>query len=278
MPRIKVNGAELHYEDTGGGPEAIVFGHGFLFSSRMFEPQMAALRGRYRCIALDWRGLGQSELTAGGYDMDTLTQDAVQLIEKLGVAPCHWVGLSMGGFIGMRLALRRPELLRSLTLMETSADPEPEQNVPKYRMLAWASLLLGMWAVTGKVMPIMFAKDSLADSTRKSDHAAWRAMLTANRRLGVMRGLDGIVTRKGVIDEIHQIRVPTLILVGDQDVATVPEKSKRMHERIPGSKLVIIPSAGHSSTLEQPAFVNAELERFLASVGAQAAQASGSVK
>lgn len=278
MPRLQVNGAELHYEDTGGGPETIVFGHGFLFSARMFEPQVAALRGRYRCIALDWRGQGQSELTAGGYDMDTLTQDAVQLIEKLGAGPCHWIGLSMGGFIGMRIALRRPELLRSLILMETSADPEPEQNVPKYRMLAWVNLLLGMGAVTGKVMPIMFAKDSLADSARKADYQAWRAMLLANRRLGVFRGLEGIVTRKGVIDEIDRIRVPTLILVGDQDVATVPEKSQRMHQRIPGSKLVIIPSAGHSSTLEQPAFVNAELERFLASAGAQSAQVTGSVK
>jgi 3-oxoadipate enol-lactonase len=274
MPKLRVNGAELHYEDSGRGAEAIVFGHGFLFSTRMFDLQVAALKDRYRCIALDWRGQGQSELTAGGYDMDTLTEDAVQLIEKLGAGPCHFVGLSMGGFMGMRIALRRPELLRSLVLLETSADPEPPENIPGYRRLTMAAQVLPLRLLMGKVSRIMLGKASLEDPSRAAERKAWRALMEANRRRGISRGLEGITTRKPVIDEIARIRTPTLIMVGEQDVATVPEKSRRIHERIPGSRLVMIPRAGHSSTLEQPAFVNAELERFLAEVAGRRAEAS----
>src|SRR5262249_22014148 len=112
MPRIVVNGANLHYEDTGPGREPIVFAHGLLWSGRMFEAQVAALKGRYRCITFDFRGQGQSEITRSGYDMDTLADDARALIEALGIAPCHFLGLSMGGFVAMRLAARRPELIR----------------------------------------------------------------------------------------------------------------------------------------------------------------------
>ncbi|TMA21242.1 MAG: alpha/beta hydrolase, partial [Deltaproteobacteria bacterium] len=113
MPRIQVDGAELQYEDSGGPGEPVVFAHGLLWSTTLFRFQVEALRGEYRCIAFDFRGQGKSQVTGTGYDMDTLAHDAEQIIEKLGAAPCHFLGLSMGGFIGMRLAARRPELLRS---------------------------------------------------------------------------------------------------------------------------------------------------------------------
>src|SRR5262249_52496727 len=83
----------------------------------MFEAQVAALRDRYRCVTFDLRGHGRSELTTGGYDMDTLADDAVALIERLGGGPVHLVGLPIGGFTGLRVALRQPQLLRSLTLI-----------------------------------------------------------------------------------------------------------------------------------------------------------------
>ena len=107
MPRLTANGCDLYYEDTGSGRESIVFAHGLLWSGRMYDDQVAALKGRFRCITFDFRGQGQSQITKSGYDMDDLTLDAGGLIERLGVAPCHFVGLSMGGFVGMRLAARR---------------------------------------------------------------------------------------------------------------------------------------------------------------------------
>ena len=92
-----------HYEDSGAGTsgETIVFAHGLIWSCRMFDVQVAALKDRYRCIAFDFRGQGQSGVTAFGYDMDTLTEDAAALIAALQVAPVHFAGLSMGGFVGL---------------------------------------------------------------------------------------------------------------------------------------------------------------------------------
>lgn len=265
MPTIEVNGARLHYEDRGAGPETVVFAHGLLWSGRMFEAQVRALEDRYRCVTFDFRGQGRSEVTRSGYDMETLADDAAGLIEALGLAPCHFAGLSMGGFVGMRLAARRPELLRSLILMETSADPEPEENVGRYRLLANVARWLGLGLVAGKVMPIMFGRTFLNDPARAEERALWKRRLTGNHRLGVYRATMGVVARRGVADELDRIDLPTLIIVGDEDVATVPAKAERMHAAIRGSKLVTVPRAGHSSSIEAPGAVNAALEDFLSS-------------
>ncbi|MEH6361036.1 MAG: alpha/beta hydrolase, partial [Amylibacter sp.] len=120
----------------------------------MFEEQVAHFRGRYRCITFDHRGQGQSGVSKDGYSIETLTTDAAALIRHLDIAPCHFVGLSMGGFVGIRLAARKPELLKTLTLLDTSADPEPLENGPKYRMLNFVARWIGLWAVIDRVMPI----------------------------------------------------------------------------------------------------------------------------
>jgi pimeloyl-ACP methyl ester carboxylesterase len=268
MPRITVNGCEIYYEEVGAGPQTVVFAHGLLWSGRMFEAQVAALSGRYRCVTFDFRGQGQSEVTASGYDMDTLSEDAAALVEKLHLAPCHFLGLSMGGFVGMRLAARRPELVRSLILMETSADPEPPENVPRYRMLSRVARWLSMRLVAGKVLPIMFGRKFLSDPARAEEREKWRQCLLANDKIGTSRATEGVITRLPVDNEIPAIRVPTLILCGDQDVATPPAKAERIRSLIPGSRCVIIPGAGHSSSIEEPAAVNAAIAKFLAELEA----------
>jgi len=266
VPYLNVNGARLHYTDEGSGAETIVFSHGLLFSGAMFADQIAHLKGRYRCIAYDHRGQGGSDVTADGYDADTLTADAEALIEALGVNPCHFVGLSMGGFVGMRLAIRRPELLRSLTLIGTSADPEPPENLPRYGMLNFVARWFGLGIVSARVMPIMFGQSYLNDRGRAGERDAWRRRLVANDRIGITRAVKGAIHREGVIEEIKGIRTPTLIIVGEADVATVPEKSERIHAAIAGSKLAIVPRAGHSSTIEEPDAVNDAMLAFLAGV------------
>jgi pimeloyl-ACP methyl ester carboxylesterase len=268
VPVLDVNGARLHYTDTGSGKETILFSHGLLFSGLMFEDQVEHFKSRYRCIAYDHRGQGGSAVTPDGYDIETLTGDAEALIEELNLAPCHFVGLSMGGFVGMRLAFRRPDLLRSLTLMETSADPEPEENIPRYRKLAFIARLFGTAIVVGKVMPIMFGQRFLNDPVRSPGRDMWRKRIASNHRIGITRAVKGVVDRDGVSEEIKRIDTPTLIIVGEEDVATVPEKSDRMHSAIPGSRLVRIPHAGHSSTIEEPHAVNAAMSGFLAGLGA----------
>jgi pimeloyl-ACP methyl ester carboxylesterase len=268
MPTLAVNGATLWYTDQGAGPETIVFAHGLLWDGRMFDAQVAALKSRYRCITFDFRGQGRSGVTPDGYDMDTLSDDAAALIQALGAAPCHFVGLSMGGFVGMRLAARRPELIRSLVLMETSADPEPAENAPKYRAMGLVGRVfgrLGFRLVAGRVMRIMFGRKFLDDPGRAAERAEWRSRLMANHSVGITRALAGVIDRNAIHHELGKIRCPTLVMVGDQDVATVPAKAERIRDAIAGARLVIIPGAGHTSSAEEPAFVNAALEEFLAS-------------
>ena len=264
MPMLDVNGTQLYYEDSGGDGEPILFSHGLLWSTELFAPQVEALRGRFRCIAYDHRGQGRSAKPPGrSVEIETVYEDAVALIARLGLAPCHFVGLSMGGFVGMRLAARRPELLRSLALLETSADPEPPQNAPRYRALATVARFLGLRLVAGRVMPIMFGKSFLTDPARVAERAAWRKRLLQNER-SIYRAVNGVIDRKAVSQELYRIRSPTLVLVGEEDVATVPAKAEAIHARIAGSRLVRLPRGGHSSTVEEPELVNAALSAFLA--------------
>jgi 3-oxoadipate enol-lactonase len=267
MPFLHVNGARLHYEERGAGEETVVLSHGLLWSGRMFDAQVEALSRGRRCIVYDHRGQGRSEVTAGGYDMDTLSEDAAALVLALGAAPCHFVGLSMGGFVGMRLALRRPELLRSLTLIGTSADAEPAANVPRYRLLGAVARLLSLRLVAGRVMRIMFGRTFLGDPAREGERRAWRARLLANDRTGVHRALHGVISRDGVHDALGAIDVPTLVLVGDEDAATTPDRARRIAAAIPGARLEVIRGAGHTATVEQPAQVGAALEAFLSGLG-----------
>jgi len=266
MPRLSVNGAELHYDVQGSGAQTIVFAHGLLWSGEMFAAQVAALRDRYRCITFDFRGQGRSEVTAGGYDMETLAADAGALIEALGAVPCHFAGLSMGGFVGLRLAARRPELLRSLILLETSADPEPRENLGKYRMMAWIARTLGTALVAGHVMPIMFGQTFLRDPGRAAQRDALRAQLLALDRKGVALATRGVIERAPMNAELSRIALPVLVIVGEEDVATPPAKSEALARGIAGATLVRIPGAGHTSTIEQPEQVTRAIETFLAAL------------
>jgi pimeloyl-ACP methyl ester carboxylesterase len=276
MPRIGVDGADLHYEDTGGPGEPIVFAHGLLWSTKLFRFQLEALRGEYRCIAFDFRGQGKSQVTETGYDMDTLARDAEQIVERLRAAPAHFVGLSMGGFVGMRLAARRPELLRSLALLETAADPEPLLNRPKYAAMAAMSRALGFGPFVPQVERIMFGKSFLADPSREAMRRDLRGQLVGNDRTGTPRAVSGVIWRKGIEDLLGRIEVPTLVLSGEEDVAVTPARSRRMADAIRGARFQTVPRAGHSSSLENPEAVTEALRGFFAEVrGRSRAQVSG---
>jgi pimeloyl-ACP methyl ester carboxylesterase len=266
MPHLTTNGVSFHYEDTGGPGPAVVFSHGLLMSGRMFSAQVEAFRERYRCIVYDHRGQGQSSDPGGrSHDMETCFRDAVAVIEGLDARPCHFVGLSMGGFVGMRLAARRPDLLYSLTLMETSAEPEPAENIPRYRMMARVAGWFGTRFVADKVMPILFGKTFMTDPARAEERAGWRAEI-ASRPRSIVRAVNGVIERQGAMDEASSIRLPTLIVVGEEDVATPPPKARRIQSLIPGSRLARIAGAGHSSSVEQPAEVTQALSDFFATL------------
>lgn len=275
MPNIAVNGTRLYYEESGSGPETLIFAHGLLFDGDMFKAQIEALSPEYRCISFDFRGQGRSAIADAGYDMDSLAEDTAQLIKALDAAPCHFCGLSMGGFVGMRLAIGRPELIRSLMLLETSAEPEEPRNVPRYRLLNIMMRWFGVGAVVGRVLPILFGQKFLADSANATQIERFVRRLKSASREGLSRAVKGVIDREGVVEELQHITCPTLVIVGDQDVATVPARSKRIHSRIAGSRMVVIPGAGHSSCIEAPQAVNSLLRDFLLSVSTRTSSARG---
>ncbi|HEX8702623.1 MAG TPA: alpha/beta hydrolase [Myxococcaceae bacterium] len=266
MPFLSIRGVQIYYEDTGGPGEPIVFSHGLLWNSQLYSQQIAALKGRYRCIAYDHRGQGRSMAPPGkAIDLRTVYEDAVAFIQALGLAPCHFVGLSMGGFVGLRVAARHPELLRSLVLLDTSAASESLWNLSRYWLLTATAHWLGMRPVVDRIMSIYFGKTFLSDPSRASEREKLRHQLAENPR-DVWRAMQGVITRRGVTDELSRITTPTLILVGEEDVVTRPEMAELLHTRIAGSRLVQLPHVGHMSNLEEPELVNTVLQRFLGGV------------
>lgn len=268
MPHLTVNGTSLYYEDTGGPGEPLLFAHGLLWSARMFEAQIAHFAPRFRVIAWDHRGQGRSaDDPARSVPIETVTADALALMDALGLDSAHFAGLSMGGFVGMRLAARHPERIRSLVLMETTADPEPAENVPKYRRLAFVARWIGLGLVAAPVMRIMFSRTFIEDPARVDERERWRRELRGNRRT-IVRAVYGVIEREGVAHELGNIRCPLTVLVGEEDVATVPAKAEAIVAAVPSAVLVRIPEAGHSSSVEQPERVIAAMEAHFARLAA----------
>jgi pimeloyl-ACP methyl ester carboxylesterase len=260
---LRVNGTELFYEDTGGRGSAILFSHGLFWDSSLFAPQIRALKYRYRCVAYDHRGQGRSaDSDLRAIDMDTLFADAVALIVALELEPVHVCGLSMGGFVAMRLGARRPDLVRSLMLLDTSADPEPPENALKFRLGNWFARWFGVGLLMDATMPTMFGKSTLSDPARVAERDAWRRHLRSNRR-SLWRAVNGVIERPSVYHELSRITAPTLVIVGEEDTVTVPAKAERIAAAIAGAKLVRIPRAGHIVTLEQPQAVTQAIDGFL---------------
>lgn len=268
MPTIDVNGTSLYYEDTGEGStgQTIAFSHGLLWGTELFAPQIAALRDRYRCIAWDHRGQGRSAADPHRHciGMELVWQDAVALLDQLGVQNVHFVGLSMGGFVAMRVAARRPDLISRLILIETTYEPEPVHNIGRYRLLTAIYRTLGPRIVASRVAAIMLGRSILSDPGRKAEVAGFVELMT--RRRDIWKAVNGVIDRAGIApSELARIAAPTLVIVGDEDVATPLPKAQQIVAAITGAQLVIIPRAGHSSTVEEPAAVTAAIERFLAS-------------
>lgn len=271
MPKIAVNGTNLHYLDEGP-PDAppILFGHSLFFSSEMFHKQAAALSGEFRVIRYDHRGQGESDpAPREQLDMDTLTDDAAALIEGLAIAPCHYVGNSMGGFIAARLAARRPDLLRSATLIGSSADEE--HKLADFEPLVEA-MAEGMEPLVETVMFIMFGDAFLADPERSEEREKYAAAIAALApRIG--DAAHGVIHRKRCLEELEGCQVPLLVLAGEQDHAYEVPLSRAIADTAPNARMEILPAAGHSGALEAPDLVNDELRKLIAQTEAAGAAA-----
>ena len=269
MPIVHVNGADIHYTDTGappGNPDVatVVFGHELLFSAWMFSHQIEALEDEYRCVTIDWRSQGKSPAASDGHDMDTLTLDLVALLDELGLDAVHYVGLSMGGYVGMRFAARYPDRVLSLALLDTDAGPEDPEVQSKYRMLANVYRITGPGPIRKQVVPIMFGPTFREERVGKAVIEQWLTQLKTNNKAGIRRAVLGVTDRLPVADEIGRIRARTIVIVGADDVATMPVKSEAIAAGIDGAKLEVVPDAGHSSTLERPDVLTRLIREHLA--------------
>jgi 3-oxoadipate enol-lactonase len=261
MPMIRANGTSLYYEDTGGTGAPVVFSHGLLWNTKLFAPQMAVLKDRYRCVAYDHRGQGRSaDDIAPAISVETLTVDAAALIEKLDLGPVHFCGLSLGGIVAMRLAIDRPDLIRSLVLLDTTADAEPYKL--KYQAMNLVARFAGLGAVSGAIMPALYGKTTLNDPARADERHEWKQQLVSNRNT-IWRAVNGVLNRKSIYSELGKIAAPTLVAVGEEDTSTPQAMAERIAGAIAGAKLIVIPSAGHATTQEQPAIVTAAIGAFL---------------
>ncbi len=266
---LSLDGVDLAYAERGDGNETVVLSHSYLVDHRQFDHQIERLSRDYRVLAYDHREHGRSRLHDGGesrYELRDMVDDAIGFIEHTGAAPCHFIGLSTGGFVGLRIALERPELLRSLVLMATSAELEPPARRLKYGAMFQVLRILGYGPLMTSVQRIMFSPDTLRDPERDDEMALWRERMMANDRHALIRFGRAIFRRDSVAGRLGEIDLPTLVIVGEHDHAQPVPRARVMADGIPGARLEIVPHAGHLSTIDRPQEVSELLAGFLKSV------------
>lgn len=265
----QANGVRHWLEVCGAGAHTIVFVHGLLLASESYDHQVAAFRDRYRIVRYDLRGQGRSEKPRRGLDIDTLADDAAAIIDAHGGGGAHLVGFSMGAFIAMRVAARRPDCVRSLTLIGPSASAEDPAKIPRYDRLIAVTKLLGARPFAGVMLKILFGDAFLDAPENRAAIRKWRAKLERLPR-SVARAAHASARRQAIQDELAAIRAPTLVVSGAEDRPISPREARVVHEGIRGSQLSVFEKTGHAVMIERPTAFNEVLARFLAEIDAVA--------
>jgi 3-oxoadipate enol-lactonase len=258
--RIRANGIQMNYELTGkkDGP-VVVLSHSLGSDLSMWDPQMDTLGPHFRVLRYDTRGHGGSEAPRGAYTLELLVEDAIGLFDALNINKVHWVGLSMGGMIGQGVALHHADRLQSLILCDTAAVT-PEEAQPLWQERIDAAHDKGMHALVDASMGRWFTPSFVSQASQML--ARVREQFLATPVEGFIGCIEAI-RRLNYLDQLEKIKIPTLIIVGEDDPGTPLSDSQAIHERIADSKLVIVPSAQHLSNVEQPEFFNTALLQFL---------------
>jgi pimeloyl-ACP methyl ester carboxylesterase len=262
MPTQSINGANLWYSESGRGP-TIVLVHGFPLDSRMWEAQVTTFSSRFRVIAPDLRGFGGSAAT-DPFTMQSLADDLHGLLAKLNALPCILCGLSMGGYVALAYARKYPSDLRALGLIDTRAEADsPEGKANRNKMIDLVRTS-GARAVADQMMAKLISDDSRQNNPAMVQKL--RQIVDTCPPLTIEHALQAMRERDDQTAHLASISVPTLIVVGENDVLTPPDLSRAMHAQIRGSELVLIPNAGHMTPMETSQAFNGHLERFLAGV------------
>ena len=258
MPFFDYDGCQLHYEDYGHGTPLLLV-HGLGSSTLDWESQIPVLSPRYRVIAIDLRGHGRSDKPDEHYSIAGFAEDVAALIEHLQLGCVHLLGISMGGMIGFQLGVDRPELLRSLIIVNSGPEVKAKSLADCVQIAKrWSlSRLLSLETIAKGLGKLLFPKPEQVELRLKIERRWPR-----NDKRAYLSSLDAIIGW-GVRGQIHTITCPTLVISGDRDYTPVASKQAYVDE-MPNARLVVIDDSRHATPMDQPQAFNQHLLQFLA--------------
>ena len=259
MPVAEVNGQSITYADSGGDGPAIIWSHGFLMDHTMFDAQVEALSGDYRCIAWDERGFGATPATAPFTYWDG-ADDAVALLDHLGIDQAVFAGMSQGGFISLRAALAHPDRVRGLVLIDTQAGTEAAENIEAYGGMLQHWLSDAPLGEIGEfVAGLILGDPDLA--------ATWIPIWEERRSEMNEHPGNCLLDRDDITDRLGEIGVPALVVHGDADAAIPLELGQVLADSIPTATIAVMPGGSHAANMTHPTQTNEAIASFLAGLG-----------
>jgi pimeloyl-ACP methyl ester carboxylesterase len=252
----------LAFTEQGSGPVVVLL-HGFPLSRVMWAQQLKTLSESYRVIAPDLRGHGESPAPDTAYTMDLMADDVVELLDGLGVVePVVVGGLSMGGYVALAMALKHPGRVRALMLIDTKAAADSPEAAKTREETAQAVLKAGnSGAVVAAMIPKLFGKTTREQYPDRI--GPLKADMEKTSASGVAGALRGMAIRPDRREQLADVAVPTLVIVGEEDVIAPPDEARAMAEALPNGRLEIVPDAGHLAPYENPEAVDRVILGFL---------------
>jgi pimeloyl-ACP methyl ester carboxylesterase len=258
--RLTVNGVRLAVEHRGSGP-AILFVHGFPLDHTIWQHQVDTLTG-YRRIAPDLRGMGQSDAPDLGYSMSTYAEDLLGLLDTLGEGEVVLCGLSLGGYIAFEFVRRWRERVRGLILVDTRAEADSTEGRKARDALIGRVREQGAIAAAEAMLPRFFTPQVSPEIIERVRTTILRTPVP-----GIVGALSAMRERPDSTPLLETLTgVPTLVLVGAEDMITPPTVAQSMAAAIPGARLMEIPAAGHLCCIEQPVPTTRAILKFLQSL------------
>jgi len=272
MPAIVTDdGVTLHAEETGQG-EPLLFVHEFAGDHRSWEPQVRFFSASYRCVTYAARGYLPSDVPTDPdmYSQARAIADAVAVLDGLQIGQAHLVGLSMGGFTALHLAMAHPDRVRSAVVAGAGYGAGPD-HAEAFR--AESVLTAAAFAAEGaaKVAERYALGPARVQFQNKNPRgwAEFAAALAAHSSLGSALTMRGVQAARpslyALTDDLARISVPVLILVGDEDEGCL-EPALMLKRTISTAGLAVLPRTGHTANLEEPDVFNRAVDGFLASV------------
>jgi len=259
----EVEGVRLHYVDVGAGDVPVVLLHAFPLHSDMWAHQVAGLAAGHRVIVPDLKGFGKSSAPDDPslYSMSDYARQVAALLDGLGVERVVLGGLSMGGYVAFSFVASYVDRVAGLVLADTRAGRDTPEIFQRRTSQQEQVRSDGTEALVETLLEGLLAPETM--QTRPLLVEQVRRIMSANPPAGFIGGLEAMKGRPDSLPHLSTIKVPTLVLVGEHDTPSPPTVVKVWQERMPNSRLVVLPGAGHLSNLESPDLFNAEVSDFL---------------